>query len=307
MTVSALALGATLYVPATRTDMAEVLYGARRPAGLRSAVLCLEDAVLEREVPLALANLGRVLRLMARREPAEGDPLVFARPRDVDMLARILRMPGAERLNGFVIPKAQPDTMPAWLSLPFHENHRLMPTLETREALDPWEVRRLRDLLTAVQDRILALRIGGNDLLQCLGLRRAEGHTAYGGPLGPVIAGLAAAFLPWGFELSAPVMERFDDPHLLNEEMRRDIEHGLTSKTAVHPSQIAVIQAALAVPANQLEEARLILDPAQQAVFSRNGVMCEPATHRVWATRLVDRAARFGVADPLPLDLPLRA
>ncbi|MFK3889761.1 HpcH/HpaI aldolase/citrate lyase family protein [Sphingomonas sp. NPDC079357] len=296
--VSALALGATLYVPCTRNDLAEVLLGPRRIAGLRSAVLCLEDAVLERDLPVALVRLAALLRRLAGREPGLCEPLLFVRPRDAATMDHVLHMPGAERLAGFVIAKAHAESLPAYLALPLHDRHRLMPVLETRESLDAHDIRRLRDQLLGVQDRILALRIGGNDLLQTMGLRRAAGRTAYDGPLAGIIANLVASFAPWDFALSAPVLEQFGDLALLREEVARDIEHGLLTKTAIHPDQIAVIQSALAVPAAQLEEARLVLADDAPAVFARNGVMCEPATHRVWAERLLDRAALFGITNP---------
>ncbi|UYY59286.1 HpcH/HpaI aldolase/citrate lyase family protein [Sphingomonas sp. S2-65] len=303
--LSALALGATLYMPCTRDDLAEALFGAQRIAGLRSAVLCLEDAVLERDVPAALARLSAFLRTLAARLPQPGDPLLFVRPRSAAMLEHVLCMPGAERLDGFVLPKAHADTMPAYLALPYLDRHRLMPTLETREACDPFEMRRLRDQLLGVQERILALRIGGNDLLRAMGLRRTVGRTAYEGPLGSIIASLVASFAPWGFALSAPVLEQFADAALLRDEIARDIEHGLFTKTAIHPGQVAVIQSALAVPAEQVEEAQLMLADDAPAVFARDGVMCEPATHRAWAKRLLDRAALYGVTDPISSTLRL--
>lgn len=305
MTAAAASLGATLYMPCTRDDAIERLYGSGAVKGLRSAVLCLEDSILDREIPLALHNLAATLRRLPPWDASSNDPRVFVRPRDLGMMDRILRMPGIDRIDGFVIPKAHADNIPAYLSLPLHDRHRLMPTLETREALDPFEMRRLRDQLLGVQDRILALRIGGNDLLNAMGLRRPPGRTAYDGPLGPVIGSLVATFLPWGFAMSAPVFERFADVALLREEVARDIEHGLVTKSAIHPDQIAVIQGAFAVPRHQIEEAQHILDPDGPAVFSRDGVMCEPATHRAWAERLLVRASAFGVADPL--SLPRRA
>ena len=302
--LDALSLGATLYVPCTRDDLAPALLGGRFPQ-LRSAVLCVEDAVNEREVPRALANLAAFLRQLAvHPHPA---PLLFVRPRDAAMLERILLMPGAKALAGFVLPKAHADNLPTYLALPLADTHRLMPTLETREAFDPYEMRRLRDQLLAVQDRILCLRIGGNDLLQCIGARRSATRTAYDGPLGPLIAALVCAFAPHGFSLSAPVMERFADAALLREEVARDLDHGLATKTAIHPDQVAVIHAALAVPARQLAEAEAILDDANPAVFARGGAMCEPATHRRWAEQLVRRAALFGVADPIPAVLRITA
>jgi len=297
--IDALALGATLYMPALRGDLVDRTLGPARVAGLRSAVWCLEDSIRDRDVPHALAHLAAALRRLGARAPAPGDPAIFVRPRSPAMLDHLLRLPGIDRVDGFVLPKVQADTLPAWLALPLHDRHRLMPTLESREVFDPHAMQRLRDQLLAVADRILALRIGGNDLMAAMGLRRVAGRTAYDGPLGPVIAGLVATFVPWGFAMSAPVFERFGDPARLREEVLRDVEHGLVTKSAIHPDQVAVIQAAYVVPAQQVAEARLIVNPDGPAVFSHDGAMCEPATHRGWAERLLARADAFGVADPL--------
>ncbi len=302
---SAVTLGATLYMPCTRADAIDRLVGPTRIAGLRSAVLCLEDSILDSDIPLAMHNMSVILRRLAMREPGAHDPHIFVRPRGVAMLEQILHLPGIECIRGFVIPKAHADNMPTYLSLPLHDYHLLMPTLETRDAFDAHEMRRLREQLLGVQDRILALRIGGNDLLNTMGLRRVAGRTAYDGPLGAVIASLVGTFAPWGFALSAPVFERFGDTAFLREEVLRDVEHGLFTKSAIHPDQIATIQDALAVHASEVHEARMILAPDGPAVFANDGVMCEPATHRRWAERLLARADAFGVTGPLPL--PLRA
>lgn len=307
--IAAMTLGASLYMPCTRTDLFERLFGSAAVPALRSVVLCLEDSVLESDIPAAMGHLAALLRRLAQRQRAPGDPQIFIRPRHGAMLGHILHLPGVEHIQGFVLPKAHADNMPAYLALPYAEGHRLMPTLETREVLDCYEVRRLRDQLLAVQDRILALRIGGNDLLQTMGLRRVAGRTAYDGPLGAVIGMLVGSFAPWGFALSAPVFERFGEAALLREEVQRDIEHGLFTKSAVHPDQVPVIQAALAVPSQQWSEAQAILAPDSAAVFAHHGVMCEPSTHRGWAERVVARADVFGVADPIvaPASMPLRA
>lgn len=288
-----ISLGATLYLPATRTDLASVLLGGRWPR-LRSAVVCLEDSVRPDEVVRALTNLRDFAAALPDRA-SHALPLIFVRPRDADMLRRILTLPGIEHVTGFVLPKATADSLPAYLSALAFDHHLLMPTLETREVFDGAEMRRLREQLIAVQGRVLALRIGGNDLFQQLGTRRSAVRTAYEGPLGPVIAALVGTFAPHGFALSAPVFEAFGNPALLAEEVARDLEHGLLTKTAIHPAQIDPIQDLYAVDAGDLVDARAMLDPGSAAVFARGGTMCEPATHRRWAGTIVRRAEHFGV------------
>lgn len=290
-------LGATLYLPATRADLASVLRGERWP-NLRSAVICLEDSVRADEVGSALANLRAFVATLADRglnDRGVNAVRVFVRPRDAGMLRRILTLPGIEHVTGFVLPKATADSLPAYLSALAWDHHLLMPTLETREVFDASEMRRLREQLLAIRDRIAVLRIGGNDLFQQLGTRRSAVRTAYDGPLGPVIASLVGTFAPHGFSLSAPVFEAFGNPQLLAEEVVRDIEHGLLTKTAIHPAQIDPIQNLYAVDAGDLAEARAMLDAGAGAVFARGGTMCEPATHRRWATTIARRAEHFGV------------
>ncbi|HYI48597.1 MAG TPA: HpcH/HpaI aldolase/citrate lyase family protein [Allosphingosinicella sp.] len=291
--MDAIELGATLYIPASRPGLAGIL-GGRHPS-LRSAVLCLEDSIHHQEVPLALTNLARLLRDAALAERGRGRPALFVRPRDAAMLAHILSFEGVEALAGFVIPKATPDNFPAWLHSLADDRHLLMPTLETPRLLDGPELRSLRDQLLAVQPRILAIRIGGNDLLKAIGARRSALRTAYDGPLGAMIAGFVAAFAPFGFALSAPVFEHFANADLLREEVERDLDHGLFTKTAIHPSQIDVIQAAYKVDADALAEARAMVTDEPRGVFASRGAMCEPETHRDWAHMTIRRAQIFGI------------
>lgn len=292
MTIDPISLGATLYIPATRDDLRRAIIDKPHPE-LRSCVICLEDSIRPDQAMFALEQLAR---LVAQLRDKEGWPRVFVRPRDPAMLARILTMTGIEDVDGFVIPKATAETLPGWLGTLAFDHHLLMPTLETREVFDPLEMRRLREQLVAVHERVLAIRIGGNDLLQTMGARRSAVRTAYDGPLGQVIANLVATFRPWGFALSAPVFEHFGNAALLREEVERDLEHGLLTKTAIHPLQISVIQSRYAVEEADLSEARAMLAGDASAVFASQRAMCEPATHRLWAGSIVARASHFGVS-----------
>jgi citrate lyase beta subunit len=287
----AIALGATLYLPGTREQLQEIALGRRYPQ-LRSAVICLEDSIRPDEAPRAMRNVAGLLDSLKQSGPR---PTLFIRPRDPAMLRALLRLDGIEHVEGFVIPKATAESLPDYLACLVHDHHRLMPTLETREILDPIEIRRLRDQLLVIQERVLAVRIGGNDLLQTLGARRSTVRTIYEGPLAATVAGLVATFAPYGFFLSAPVFEHFASDALLRDEVERDVEHGLLTKTVIHPGQIAIVEAAYAVGREELAEARAILSPDSPAVFAISGSMCEPATHQRWARTIVRRSEIFGL------------
>lgn len=294
--IDPISLGATLYVPATRPDVATVILKTDRKYDLRSVVICLEDSVRPQDAPQALVNLASFLEILQMLPANSPRPTIFIRPRSPQMLAHILKLPAIEYVDGFVIPKATADSMPEYMAELSHDHHMLMPTLETREVFDPGEMRRLRDQLLVFQDRILAIRIGGNDLLQTMGARRSMRRTSYDGPLGPVIVNLVTTYNPWGFHLTAPVFEHFGNLDLLREEVERDLEHGLIAKTAIHPSQIDIIQNCYAVDPEEAAEAQSILSQNSAAVFASRDAMCEPATHQGWAHLVQRRMQYFGTS-----------
>ncbi|CCG42703.1 HpcH/HpaI aldolase/citrate lyase family protein [Magnetospirillum molischianum] len=290
MTISHLRLGASLYVPATRPDLAAVANGERYP-GLKSVILCTEDSIKPSQVEAALGNLRECLPQIATEHP-----LVFIRPRNAEVLGRILEMTGVGRIDGFVLPKVTRDSLASYAAM-VPERFLMMPTVETKEAFDPAAIADLRAAMSepAIMKRILAVRIGGNDLLNLLGIRRRPRRTIYDTAAGPVVASLVAAFRPFGFPLTAPVFDDFGDAETLNEEVVRDVEHGLVGKTAIHPSQVSRIERHYRVYDADLAMARRVLDGDAPAVFQVDGVMCEPATHSEWARSIVERSEVYGV------------
>ena len=285
-------LGATLYVPATHKDLLQIADGVLLGA-LRSVIFCTEDAVADRELSYSLFNLSLVLQQMIERPGTER----FVRVRNPDVMQRVLEMPGVEKLTGFVLPKTTHHNFDAYFKQVRKTGFMLMPTLETAEVFDETEMKLFRQCLEqpGVRDHILALRIGGNDLLALLGIRRPRNMTIYRTPLGPVISKLVTTFRPYGFALTAPVFEHLDNPALLAQEMEEDLAHGMVGKTAIHPSQIALIEQHYRVPSTDIEVAMRIMDAASPAVFKMHDSMCEVATHRAWAHRVVEQARVFGI------------
>ncbi|WP_291425962.1 HpcH/HpaI aldolase/citrate lyase family protein [Deinococcus sp.] len=287
-------LGASLYVPAARPDL--LALGQGKYPRLGSLIYCTEDAVRPEDVPLALANLRGVLPQLS----AAGGPLRFIRVRNPVVLAQVLEY-DLGGISGFVLPKVHGGNLGDYLRLierqaPAHI--RVMPTLETREALSEDHMNLLRDQIfhECWQERILSLRIGGNDLLNVLGVRRARGRTLYEGPLERVISMLVGVFKPYGLNLSSPVYEVFSDSETLERELRQDLDYGLCGKTIVHPAQIDTVINGYRVAETDVAEAQAILAPDAPAVFSLHGRMCEPATHSRWAQEVLTRAELYGVS-----------
>jgi citrate lyase beta subunit len=185
----ATSLGATLYSPGTRVDLAA---DARRQgrAGVTSMVFCLEDAIADDEVDGAEQNV--IAALMALSKVPDGElPLIFVRVRDAAQLTRIVATLGARAsaLAGFVLPKFSEETGPAQLEAVEAASERLgrrlwaMPVLETPEIIYR-ETRvdallAVRRLLDKHAEHVLAVRIGATDLCGLFGLRRDRDLTIY--------------------------------------------------------------------------------------------------------------------------------
>jgi citrate lyase beta subunit len=290
-------LGATLYMPVTNPHAGTILEGGN-PHGAGSIVICLEDALGAGDVDRGLEILSSALMRRRRREERSDGTLIFVRPRHLEMARRIAAMPGAETLHGIVAPKMTLETGPDWFAIARDSGLPLMPTLETAEMFDPSYVAQMRAMFDAAgRESLVAVRVGGNDLLGALGLRRAPGGISHEGPLSWVLSMISSQMMAHGYAVAAPVFDIIDDLDTLAREVGEDVRRGFVGKTAIHPRQIPVIHAALRVDPSDLAQARAILDASAAAVFRMGGAMCEPATHAAWARRILDRAESWGVGD----------
>ncbi|MER5843161.1 MULTISPECIES: HpcH/HpaI aldolase/citrate lyase family protein [Streptomyces] len=185
----AMALGATLYSPATRPRLADDIV-KQAGNGVVSMVLCLEDSIGDEDVAAGEANLVAQFADLAGRTGA-ALPLLFIRVRTPEQIPDLVRRlgPTAGLLSGFVLPKFTEERgVPFLEALTVAEaagGHRLfaMPVLESPELLyRETRVETLEGILRAVdkyRDRVLALRLGVTDFCSPYGLRRGPDMTAY--------------------------------------------------------------------------------------------------------------------------------
>lgn len=288
-------LGATLYMPIVHPKVTEYLSGdSVFPAP--SVVLCLEDALAEDDVSKGLDILRGVLSGPAFSTSSQ----LFVRPRSLGMALELAAWEGIGRIDGFVAPKVVPETAEAWLDLATRADLRLMPTLESVVFFDPARIIALRDIFDGFDPtRIAALRLGGNDLLGAMALRREAGVTSWEGPLAWVLSMASSILISAGYPVSAPVYDVIEDTETLAREVARDVAAGFISKTAIHPVQVPIIASAFAVSREEVDQAQAILDDEAAAVFQIGGVMCEPSTHRGWAERILARQQVFGRRDEI--------
>lgn len=291
MTVSdALTSGPMLYVPGTSPRLANIVSGDAF-GDAQGIIVCLEDAVRPTETAAALLALTNCL----------GEPVVsqlYVRPRDPNILAEIRNGPYAGRIRGAVLPKVTTDNWLAWATVLQNSGWRWMPTLETRHAFDASHQREIRDAWLSSQmiSDLLCVRVGGNDLLGLLGIRRGPRTSAYDTPLGQLLSLTVATFKPYGLQVAGPVCEFLEDQETVLAEARLDVQHGLCPKAAIHPAQLATIRRAYAVDIADFLAAKQVLEHDAPAVFAENGRMAETATHALWAEEILKRHEVFGTA-----------
>ncbi|WP_051165148.1 HpcH/HpaI aldolase/citrate lyase family protein, partial [Nocardia testacea] len=222
--ILAMALGATLYVPATRADLTATIV-RRADRGVCSMVIDLEDAVADHEVEFAKQQTVRTLdELAARPDP---NPMLFVRVRDADTVPELLDRLGAgiQVLTGFVFPKFDSSSAPKYLAALTAAAARTerplygMPVLESaalvhRQTRDS-ELTQIAACLAEVRERILAVRVGATDMCATFGIRRDRDLTIYDVR---VIADVIADIVNYlgraddsGFLITGPVWEYFAD------------------------------------------------------------------------------------------------
>lgn len=288
----AIELGATMYVPATHEQLWDVTQGIKFPL-IKSIAVCLEDAVLEADVQTAMVNLKNLLQKRLDH-PDLTAPAVFIRPRNIEMAKHIVDWDLNQTFNGMILPKFTIHNLKNWMDI-LPANLQYMPTLETKEIFDVAHNIDLQQALKYDFHKTLCLRIGGNDLLSCLNLRRPKNTTIYETPVGILISQLAGLFIPDGFQLSSPVCEHFENIRLLQQEIQQDMNNGIYTKTAIHPTQVSHIHLALQVDPQEFHEAQQILSSTAKSVFKSQGSMLEPATHKNWAEMILLRYQTFGL------------
>ncbi len=218
----ATALGATLYIPATRHGLVSLVERAGA-AGSISIVIDLEDAVPDDEVAAGLCAVVSTLDTLATRC---GGPLLFVRVRAAEQIDALVSSmsAGTDVLAGFALPKFDSSTGRDYLTRIERASALLgrrlyaMPIIETLAVLDLDtridELHAIKGLLTEFRDSVLAVRIGATDLCGAFGIRRDPDLTIYDvHPVASVIAAVVTVLGRrdgTGFLVTGPVWEYYN-------------------------------------------------------------------------------------------------
>lgn len=237
------AIGAALYMPATKDTIADDLV-SHKLEGLVSMVLDLEDAVGDNQLEYAentlKASLLKISHYIATGLLRNSDiPLIFIRVRSVDQFKRLLSFFGEELafVTGMVFPKFNVENGGQYLRLLAEHNERNAPSSPTLYGMPILEsaaiifretridtLHALSQLLNEYKRYVLNVRIGATDFSSLFGLRRSPDHTIYDiGVIRDCIADIVNIFgrMDNQYVISGPVWEYFKSDRVFKPQLRQ--------------------------------------------------------------------------------------
>jgi citrate lyase beta subunit len=246
------ALGATLYCPATRPRLAHDIV-KRASEGVLSVVVCLEDSVPDSQ--LAAAERNAVAQLREVAGSAAPLPMIFVRVRNVRQIPMLVAELGehAGVLTGFVVPKFSEETggryLDAVVAAGETTGRRLlvMPVLESTD-IGYIETRvssllGARRLIDKYRDLVPAVRVGATDLSGAYGLRRAREFTVWDlRVVADVICAVVNVFGRvdgGGYVVAGPVWEYFSAAERLFKPQLRESPFVVHEERALRAQLIA--------------------------------------------------------------------
>lgn len=281
-------LGASLYIPSNHKDLIETVNREKFP-NIKSVVICFEDSILSSQIDEGKERLKELLENL-KRERA----YTFLRPTNFEQFQKFLEFENIDLIDGFVIPKVNVSSIGKYIEY-FDREFYFMPTLESGDVFELDKLRIIREALLPYRESILSLRIGSEDIGNILRIKRECETTIYDIPIySHTISNIISTFKPYGFDISSPVFNCYRDLESLRREVSIDIRNGMFSKTAIHPSQIEIIQKLYRVTKRELFEAKEVLK-SQSAIVGIDGKMFEKSTHQSWAREIVMRSIAYGV------------
>jgi citrate lyase beta subunit len=309
-----------MYTPALNKTIAENLI-TQKFILPDSITFCLEDSITDASLSKAQNQLTATLEKIESAASAgkisiDGLPLIFVRIRSPQHMSRIFHELGGliSLVSGFVLPKFSLRNAIDYKTAAYEINARadkpvyLMPILESKSVISARNrveaLFGLKEILDAMKEIVLNIRVGGNDFCNLYAVRRNVSQTIYDvAVVNGVIADILNIF-SGEYIVSAPVWEYFDSgiggawKTGLIRELERDALNGFIGKTAIHPSQVPVIRECMKVSAADFADARSLLSwtgASGVAKSAHSARMNEVKVHRRWAEKIVTLAEIYGV------------
>lgn len=314
-------LGGLLYSPAHNPKVSSLIIN-RKYKYLRSFALCLEDAITDSSLTDAVSQtkltFTELEQSISNREISENEvPYIFIRVKNPEQIEYIYdKINGSALLKGFIFPKFNEHNAQNYLEAISRINQNAdnilygMPILESSSVSDVrtriTSLSKIKNITDMYKNIIMNIRIGGNDFCSALGVRRKISDTIYDiSALSAIIGDIVSVFAG-EYVISAPVWDYFSGPDNdnrwsegLKKETEKDIINGLVGKTAIHPSQLEIINSSLKVSEEDYADAYELLHWKEDKLAVSKGFlgnrMNEMKVHRNWAVKTLIRAAVYGI------------
>lgn len=309
-------VGPLLYCPANHTGIADSLIQERFGVHY-SLALCLEDTISDHHVKAAEQQLvATVKALQAASEKKHFfRPGIFVRVRNPQQIGKLLRLleNDTRLMSGFILPKFSFKNADSYMEaiLAANQNSKktlyMMPILED-PALTDLRTRHellygLKEKLDSMEELVLNVRVGGNDLCHIYGFRRSPKESIHSiRAISDIFSDIIAVFGK-NYVVSGPVWEYYRGKHWkkgFKQELKEDRLCGFTGKTVIHPKQIQLVNEAYQVSEKDLADARSILewDKASPSLVSGSASrerMNEYKVHSNWAKRILLLSTAYGI------------
>lgn len=308
-------VGSLLYMPATHREIVGKIANVVYPH-LKSLVLDLEDSVGDEMAEKAEKDAVSIITDL-HRLPIKQDkiPLIFIRVKSPEQMEDIAINLGesVNSLTGFVLPKFDKrncdDYIRVFTSIKSEHKLYIMPILESESVM--YKQLRMENLLylqnklNVINDQVLNIRCGIADFCNIFGIRRNIDNTVWDiKVIADCLSDIVNVF-GRNYVISSGVWKWFGGENAhpnwskgLVKEVKADLVNGLFGKTAIHPTQLPVIQSQYSVVKSDYDDAISIISNTSGFEAVTKGTqnkMNEIKTQLKWARKIVTIANVYGV------------
>lgn len=310
-------VGALLYCPANNEGIVNSIINEKFGKKF-SLALCLEDTIGDNCVTEAENILVHSIQTIYNEKQKKNFflPKIFIRVRNSEQITALLKKFGSasEIIKGFIIPKFSLDNADEYIETIVSINNSnkefyMLPIFESPTIINLQNRHKilytLKDKLDTVENLVLNIRVGGNDLCHMFGFRRNSNQSIHNiRPISNIFSDIITVY-GMDYVVSGPVWEYYRgenwDTGLLNE-LQEDRLCGFVGKTVIHPNQIELVNSAYKVSKKDLDDAKSILnwDESSSSFVSGSVLkerMNEYKTHSNWALKTVMLSEVFGIVD----------
>jgi len=313
-------IGPLMYTPAYNEKISQNLINQKFGVNY-SLSFCLEDTVNDNFVKQAELQLIKSVSDIydAKQKSDFSLPKLFIRVREPNQIIELTKALGnsIELITGFIVPKFSLEVFEWYrnaLLKAFEISKKklyVMPIYESKFLIEPRKrienLFNLKEVLTEIEELVLNIRVGGNDLSNYFGFRRHSDESIHKiKPIADVFSDIISVY-GMDYVVSGPVWEYYSGNNWeegLRKEIKDDILCGFIGKTVIHPNQIEVVNDSYKVSKDDYNDAKSILEWNKNIINYVDGNttssrMNEVKTHGNWARKIIYLADQFGIKEQL--------